>query len=67
MTVREYYRHARALAAFPAADCLRMARQAVALDEASRLSHLPPPGAASWEAMPNGDGAIRLSFSVKVF
>lgn len=66
-SIQDYYHHTRSLAAFPAADCLRMAREAFALDEASRRARLPAPGAASYEVMPNGDNFVRLSFSVKVF
>lgn len=65
--LHDYYRHTRALAAFPAADCLRMARSAVALDEASRAARLAPAGAASYEVMPDGSAPVRLSFSIKVF
>jgi len=67
MTVLSYYRHARLLGNFRAIDCLAMARQAAALDEASRRARLPPPGAASYETMPDGSGLVRLSFSIKVF
>lgn len=67
MTIQAYYRHARSIGPFRAVDCLAMARQAFALDEAGRLARLPTPGAASYEVMPDGDNFVRLSFSVKVF
>lgn len=67
MTLQGYYRHARSIGPFRAIDCLDLARQAVAADEAARIARLPPPGSASYEVMPNGDGFVRLSFSVKVF
>ena len=65
MTVAGYFRHARGLG-FGAADCLRLARGAWALDEASRLRKLPTPGAAHIER--DGSGLpTMLSFSIKVF
>lgn len=66
LTTLDYYRTARSLG-FRAADCLKLARGAVALDEASRLARLPPPGAASYEIVPDSAAPVRLSFSIKVF
>lgn len=71
MTVTDYYRHIRALGAFPAADCLRMAREAVALDESAALREWkrtnPGPQGVCWETMPDGSAPIRLSFMILAF
>jgi hypothetical protein len=68
LDVSGYYRHIRALGSFPAADCLRMAREAVALDEAAEAKRpRPGPQGVCWEAMPDGSAPIRLSFTVLVF
>lgn len=37
MTTSEYYKHLRKLGAFKAADCLAMAREAAALDQAAEF------------------------------
>jgi hypothetical protein len=37
MTTLEYYKHLRKLGAFKAADCLAMAREAAALDQAAEI------------------------------
>jgi hypothetical protein len=38
MSTKDYYRHMRSLAPFRAVDCLRAARQAAALDQASAMA-----------------------------
>lgn len=74
VTVKDYYLHARSLGAFSAEDCLRMARQAVALDdvrrearEAQETARRPGPSAVCWEYMPDGSAPVRLGFSIKVY
>lgn len=68
LTVSDYYRHIRALGAFPAADCLRMAREAAALDRAAEARRpRPGPTGVCWETMPDGSAPIRLSFTILVF
>jgi len=67
MTVKDYYSHTRSLGAFTAEDCLRLAREAAALDAAAAAKKVPPSSLASYEVMPDGSAPIRLSFSVKVF
>lgn len=64
MTAQAYYRHARALGAFPAHEALRLARVAAALDDARPVA---PPSLASVELLPDGTAPVRLSFAVKVF
>ena len=66
LTILDYHRRARSLG-FRATDCLMLAKKAFALDEASRLARLPPPGAASYEIVPDSATPVRLSFSIKVF
>ena len=65
MTTTEYYKHARSLG-FSAADCIRLARDAWTLDEASRLRNLPPPSAVHVERDGSGLPTV-LSFSIKAF
>jgi hypothetical protein len=65
MTVHEYYKQARSLGAFRAVDCLMLARQAAALDEAKYVS--VPPASVGVEVMPDGSAPVILSFGIKVF
>lgn len=70
LTVTDYYRHIRALGPFPAAECLRMAHEAVALDDAAqakRDADRGGPRGVCWESMPDGSDPVRLSFTVLAF
>lgn len=67
MDTQEYYRHARSLGAFPAADCLALAKQAAALDEAAQVRRIPPPGTVFYEVAPGAAAPLKLSFCIKVF
>jgi hypothetical protein len=67
MSAAEYFKHARSLGAFSAADCLELARQAAALDEAAQARKSVPFVDVSCETLPDGSGLVKLSNSVRVF
>jgi hypothetical protein len=66
MNAREYFSHARSLGAFSAADCLELARQAAALDEAAKVRANAGPSLVSRESV-TGQQDMSLSFQIKVF
>ena len=61
MTVHAYYRHARSLGPFRAVDCLRLAREAHALDGAAAANRRP-----AWVEVSAEDGC-KLSRAIRVF
>ena len=67
MTTAQHYRHVRSLGAFPAVDCLRMARQAAALDHAAELRRLPLPVTVWVETLPDGSQPLRFSNGITVY
>ena len=68
MTTKGYYAHARSLGAFAAENCLRLARQAVSLDEAAEQTKAADvgPSLVCYETLSDSD-PVQLSFSIKVF
>ena len=65
---KSYYNHARSLGAFNAADCLRIARDAAALDRAAiERSVSVPPAAVALEVLHDGSNPVHLSFGIYVF
>jgi len=69
MNTQDYFRIARSLGAFSAADCLALAREAAELDRAAaaRAASAAGPDVVAVETLPDGSGAVRLSFGVKVY
>lgn len=69
MTTTDYYKHARSLGAFSAAQCLRLAKEAAALDKAAAQRQAAHCGADAVcvETMPDGSAPVRLSFSIKCY
>lgn len=67
MNAREYYRHIRGLGAVRAADALRLAREAAALDLATVMARPTLPAMVWQECLPDGSGALRFSRGVFVF
>jgi hypothetical protein len=67
MNAQEYFKHARGLGAFTAEDCLSLAREAAALDEAAAAKRIAPPATVAREVVLDNGDAITLSFGVKVF
>lgn len=67
MNANEYFKHARNLGAFRAEDCLALAREAAALDEAAEAKRLAPPSSECREVLHDGSNELKLSFAIKVF
>jgi hypothetical protein len=67
MNAQDYYQHARALGAFPAHECLALARLAVALDETASAKKIPLPAIVSSEVLHDDTNPLTLSFGIKVF
>ena len=68
MTVRDYYRHARAVCLpkmAPALECLTLAREAAALDLAAERARRVPYIETDRETV--GGVTLRLSRSIRVF
>lgn len=66
-TARAYYLEARAMGAFRAEDCWRMAKEAAALDENAYAKRRCPPTQVWWESMPDGSAPVKLSAGVYCF
>ena len=67
MNATAYYRHARALGPFPAAEALALAREAAALDEAAAAKRRPGPVVVWHETLPDGTAPLRFSNGVTVY
>ena len=71
MSVSSYYRHLRSITGMRgrAVECIALAREAEALDEASRQRKAAErrPDMVSVEVLPDGSNPIRLSRGVLVF
>jgi hypothetical protein len=66
-TTHEYYHHARRLGAFSAEDCLELARQAAALDQAAATKKIVTPMIAWHEVLPDGSSMLRASDGITVY
>ncbi len=66
-TIQDYYKHARSLGSFRAIDCLRIARDAAALEWAAarRIAQYRGADAVCHESAYGS--TQRLSFSIKVY
>jgi hypothetical protein len=67
MNTTDYFKHARSLGNFTAADCLELARQAAELDRAAELKKVPQPVIVWTECLPDGTGAARFSNGITVY
>jgi hypothetical protein len=69
MNTQNYFKVARSLGAFRAVDCLALAREAAELDRAAaaRAASAAGPDVVAVETLPDGNGAVQLSFGVKVY
>lgn len=62
-----HFKHARSLGTFSAEDCLRLAREAAALDQSAATRRLEPPRDVWREVLPDGSREIRLSSGVRCY
>lgn len=67
MNTTQYFKQARLSGAFTAKDCLRLARQAVAIDDAAKLRNISQPVVVWHEVMPDGSGMARFSHGITVY
>lgn len=67
MDSNQYFKHARALGAFAAVDCLSLAREAAELDRAAASNKIAPPATVAREVVLSDADAMHLSFGIKVF
>jgi hypothetical protein len=67
MNARQYFTHARSLAAFRAEDALALAREAAELDRIAAAKRVAPPAVVSYEVLPDATALVNLSFGIKVF
>lgn len=67
MNTTQYFKHARGLAAFPADDCLDLARQAAELDRAAEMKKIMQPVTVWYESLQDGSGTCKFSNGVTVY